>query len=254
MVAIPPAPWDVATLIYKSYESKAGGHRNHLGASLIGRECERELWYTFRWYKKPEFSGRTLRLFETGNMEEFRLVRELAEIGIEVSDSQYRVSACGGHFGGSIDGAAIGVPEAPKTWHILEFKTHGEKSYRELENKGVLLAKPEHEAQMQIYMGLTQLERALYIGVCKNTDEIYTERIKYDERRFNELMQKAERIIFSPVVPAKLSANPAFYKCKFCNFNAICHYGAAHESNERNDGTHEPVRDGIRGEWRRVES
>ena len=26
-----------------------GGHRSHLGASLIGRECKRYLWYVFRW-------------------------------------------------------------------------------------------------------------------------------------------------------------------------------------------------------------
>lgn len=250
MVAIPPAPWDVATLIYKTYESKSGGHRNHLGASLIGRECERELWYTFRWYKKPEFSGRILRLFETGNMEEHRLVRELGEIGIEVSDMQHRVSALGGHFGGSIDGGAIGVPGAPKTWHILEFKTHGDKSYKELEAKGVLSAKPEHEAQMQVYMGLTGLERALYLAVNKNTDEIYSERIKYDEKRFAELMSKAERVIFSPVPLARISERPEFFKCKFCTFAGICHRNEPHESNERNNGTLKPSRN---GGWERVE-
>ena len=25
------------------------GLRQHLGASLIGKPCERALWYTFRW-------------------------------------------------------------------------------------------------------------------------------------------------------------------------------------------------------------
>ena len=37
---------------------------------------------------------------------------------------QWRVEAHGGHFGGSLDAVALGLLEAPKTWHVVEFKTH----------------------------------------------------------------------------------------------------------------------------------
>ena len=43
------------------------GHRNHLGASLIGDACSRKLWYTFRWVKKANFSSKT-RSYPTPNM------------------------------------------------------------------------------------------------------------------------------------------------------------------------------------------
>ena len=49
--------------------------------------------------------------------------------------------------------------EAPKTWHVLEFKTHGVKSFADLTAKGVVLSKPQHAAQMQIYMHLTGIKR-----------------------------------------------------------------------------------------------
>lgn len=45
---------------------------------------------------------------------------------------QFRVEAHGGHFGGSLDAVALGLLEAPKTCHVVEFKTHSAKSFAEL--------------------------------------------------------------------------------------------------------------------------
>ena len=79
-----------------------------------------------------------LRLFETGRLEEERLVRNLRRIGVTVLDvdpetgRQWHVQAHGGHFGGSLDGVGLGILEAPRTWHVLEFKTHNAKSFAEL--------------------------------------------------------------------------------------------------------------------------
>ena len=108
-----------------------------LGASLIGRPCERALWMTFRWVEAKKFSGRMLRLFKRGQREEAEFIEELRGIGATVWDKdengkQWTVSACNGHFGGSLDGVATGLPEAPKTVAVLEFKTHSSKSFADL--------------------------------------------------------------------------------------------------------------------------
>lgn len=60
------------------------GHRRHLGASLIGHECSRYLWYTFRWVKAPDFDGRMYRLFQRGHLEENRFIEYLEGIGCTV--------------------------------------------------------------------------------------------------------------------------------------------------------------------------
>ena len=140
----PAAPTPTRDAIFAAYEADADdGFRQHLGASLIGKSCERALWYDFRWATPARFPGRMLRLFETGQLEEARLVRNLRRIGATVLEvdpetgRQWRVEAHGGHFGGSLDGVALGLLEAPKTWHVLEFKTHSAKSFRELVAKGV---------------------------------------------------------------------------------------------------------------------
>lgn len=216
MAALPPRPSPTVDAIYAAYAADAGdGFRVHLGASLIGKECLRALWYDFRWTTRADFSGRMLRLFETGQLEEARIVRNLRRTGatvLEVDPStgrQWRVEAHGGHFGGSLDAVAVGLLEAPKTWHVLEFKTHSVKSFADLKRQGVQLSKPRHYAQMQVYLHLTGITRALYLAVCKDTDEIHVERLPTDPAAGEALLVKAGRIIDAPRPPEGLSRDPA---------------------------------------------
>ena len=144
MADLPEPPTPTLSAIYASFEARQGdGFRDHLGASLIGKSCARALWYDFRWATPARHTGRILRLFETGQLEEARLVRDLRATGATVLEvdpetgRQFRVEAHGGHFGGSLDAVALGLLEAPKTWHVVEFKTHSAKSFAELVGKGV---------------------------------------------------------------------------------------------------------------------
>ena len=218
--------------IYRAYEDGRESFRPHLGASLIGRECERELWHTFRWCTVLVHSGRLLRLFETGQLEEDRFVKNLRSVGVEVHDHdeatgrQFGFTDLGGHFAGSIDGAAIGIREAPKTWYLLEFKTYNDKRFELLKKHGVQIASPEHHAQMVVYMFYLGFTRAFYMAVNKNTDELYSERIKNDSALAGLLQQKAERIIFAPHPPVRVSSDPEWWKCRYCDHRDICHDGS----------------------------
>ena len=83
-----------------------------------------------------------IRLFDRGNREENVIVGHLRAAGMQVethdvNGRQYRFTACDGHFGGSMDGAVLGVIEAPQTWHLLEMKTHNAKSFAELQKKAL---------------------------------------------------------------------------------------------------------------------
>lgn len=241
MAAIPVAENTTVQAIYRAYqerEARAGGHRAHLGASVIGHACERYLWLLFRWAGREAFEGRLLRLFNTGQRAEAHFVDDLRSIGVQVHDvdefgQQFRVSHVGGHFGGSMDGAALGLPEAPKAWHVTEFKTHNDKSFKELESKGVQEAKPLHYAQMQVYMGLTGMERALYLAENKNTSALYQERVHFDQAAFSALLERARRIIEAPEPAARLSNDPAWFACKWCAMHGICHGQQAPEVNCR---------------------
>ena len=214
--------------IYDYYVKVNGnGFRNHLGASIIGNKCMRSLWYGFRWTLPAMFEGRLLRLFETGQQEEERIIRNLRDIGIEVwnqddNGNQFRFKTLGGHFAGSLDGVVLGIPESAKIPHLLECKTSNDKYFKLIQKNGVQAEKPEHYAQMVIYMEFLELSRALYFVVNKNNDEIYTERIKENPAEAKRLILKAEQIIRSNTPPQGISDNPMHWECKFCNYWKLC--------------------------------
>lgn len=228
MALIPESQTTLSAIDGAVLQQAEDGLRPHLGASLIGRSCDRALWYGFRWAIRPQHPPRVLRLFARGHREETVLAQLLRDAGITVhlldprTGLQFRVSAHGGHFGGSLDGAALGLVES-KAWHVLEFKTHNKKSFDALEKDGVAKAKPEHYAQMQIYMHLTGMERAYYLAVCKDDDRLHGERVKLDKPAAEALLARAERIIFASNPPAGVSQDPAWYECKFCDYHALCH-------------------------------
>jgi len=213
-----------------AYHKKRGDSekpRRYLGASILGTECSRALWYAFRLCIKPDFSGRLYRLFETGQLEEARFVTELRAIGIEVHEvgedgKQFGISEVAGHFKGHMDGVALGVPEAPKTWHVLEFKTHNDKSFTDLKKKCVKLAKPSHYVQMMVYMGSSRLTRALYLAKNKDTEEIYAERVRYDAQEYARYIEKARRIITSITPPERITDRPDDFRCRFCDAKELC--------------------------------
>ncbi len=254
MAALPEPVHTTVNMIYTAYENDADdGNRPHLGASLIGHACERYLWMTFRWVDSKKFPGRMLRLFETGSLAEARFVANLKRIGVEVHDTtpdgkQWRVSALGGHFAGSMDGAGRGFPEAPKTWAVIEFKTHGDKSFNELVKKKVQAAKPQHYAQMQVYMGETGMERAMYLAVNKNTDELYAEWVHFDPVEYAKLKARAERVIRAAEPPLRVSNDPSWFVCKMCDFAEHCHSEKAPAVNCRTCAHSTPEMDGD-GKW-----
>ena len=204
-------------------------YRQHLGASLIGRACERSIWLTWRWVTIERHSGRLLRLFETGHLAEARIVDDLRCTGATVYDhdietgQQFNLRDESGHFGGSMDGVAVGIVEEPEIWHVLEFKTHNQKSFDKLKKDGVKVSKPEHYAQMQTYMMLSGMSHAVYLAVCKNDDDLYFERVAYNEDFAALLLDKAHRIIGAASPPARISDDPAWFECRFCSHHAVCH-------------------------------
>lgn len=217
----------------------------------MGHPCDRWLWLSFRWAVVEDFDGRMLRLFRRGQLEELTAVADLQAAGCVVTatgeGNQARVNL-GGHLGGHADGIIeSGVPEAPKTAHLFECKTHSLKSFEALAKDGLEKSKPMHYAQMQIYMHGLGLTRGLYYAVCKNDDRIYTERVEYDKDAAVKLIERGHRITTSPRMPEPLpGGSPSWYQCKFCPAYSLCWEGKAVEAKNcrtcafavaRHDGT-----------------
>ncbi len=213
-----------------AYRGVDSPFRTHLGASVIGDECARKIWYGFHWTTVPSFGGRILRLFNRGHLEEGRFIAALLAIGCQVyqqdsNGKQFRISGVGGHFGGSGDGIVIGLPDLndPSLPALLEFKTHNDKSFMKLKKEGVRSAKFEHYVQMQIYLRKMNLTVALYMAVNKNDDEIYAEIITLDTETSDQFIDRAGQIIALRVPPARISESPGWFACAWCDHKPVCH-------------------------------
>lgn len=225
-------------------------YRSHMGASGIGKDCARAIWYGFRWFTKPHFEGRILRLFNRGHLEEARFIALLLSVDVKVfqqdeNGKQFRISDAGGHFGGSGDGVAVGLPDIPPGMPcLLEFKTHGEKSFIKVAKEGVKSAKFEHYVQMNTYMRKMNLSVALYGAVNKNTDELYLEIVPIDTLVGDQFIDRGRQLVFMPQPPKKINESPGWFECKYCDHKPVCHLGKAPERNCRTCWYSKPMEDG----------
>jgi hypothetical protein len=243
---MPPLPEPIAhttDAIYRAIAAKArGGDSRGVPMSNAANECERAIWYSLRWSHEPEkIDGEKQSRFDTGNYWEARLLDDLEAAGFDVqrldlaTGQQFKVELADGWLRGRMDGTVLGLPEAPKTLHVVECKSHKERSFKELQKhkkpagEGIKKSKPDHYAQCQNYMAAFGLTRCLYLAVNKNDDVRYAERIEYDAGFALTLEAKVSRIVASDRAPAKLHDDPkakGAFACSWCPALAQCHEGA----------------------------
>lgn len=212
------------------------GHRTHLGTSLIGHECKRYLWFTFRWVYHHKHSGRMQRLFNTGHKEEARIIEWLRGAGYQVwnldeNGKQFRISDFEGHFGGSTDGI-IFIPGLGNC--LFEAKTNKTGTeFKTLIENGMQMMKPRHWGQTCTYGKKLGLKYCLYINKNKDNDDLHIEILELDHAEGQRNLDKAAEIIGSQEAPPRLAETPAYHKCKYCDYVDVCHRGKEIENNCR---------------------
>jgi hypothetical protein len=208
--------------------------RPYLGLSQLGHECERFLWYSFRWCFKNILTERRKRVMQRGQDEEDRIVNNLKKEHITVYADQLEISLFDDHVKGHIDGICIDVLNGYQSY-LLEMKLLAEKYFKKYEQSGVQATNIQYYAQMQTYMHQLRLSKTLFIVVNKNDDNEYREFVDLDAKYANSMIDKACYIISSEKSPDR---RPEFskthFKCKYwCNAFDICHNGVQVENNCR---------------------
>jgi hypothetical protein len=261
----PTDPTLDAALAALEAQNKLERPRPYLGMSAIGEECERRLWYSFRWCMPAGggFDAKSLLNFADGHRTEDAVAALLQQVpGIELrtvdprTQRQWGFHDLGGHWRGHADGLLRGLLQAPKAWHVWEHKA-SEKGPAELaKHKAVdeksALAKwsPNYYAQAQCYMHFAQMERHYLTVTAPGGRMPWTAvRTNADPEAFGRLRAKAERVIFSAEPLGRLSEDPAHWKCKQCPAAAVCHGQSLPSRSCRTCLHSTPVRDGSEGDW-----
>lgn len=203
----------IAAEMYSAAERERKEERNYLGASEIGVACDRRLWLSFRGYPKNPIDGRLIMLFELGDIIEQQVIHYLNAAGFKVDGQQAGFKSHNGFYRGSWDGIVYGVTNSP---HILEIKSANDKRFAAFKKFGVKETSPQYFCQSIVYMGYAKLDRALFVIVNKNTSEIYTERVYFNQEDFEALDARAKYIITSNAMPEKAD------DCDWCPYKGIC--------------------------------
>lgn len=252
MVKIPEREDPLIKMIDAAIEAEPQEERAYLGASQIGYDCSRYLWYKYNGHKE-KFDAKTLRRFADGHRTEAAVLDWLRACnGLEIYDridaeniqpapggietapggydsSQIGFTAFDGRFAGHYDAIARGFPQAPATWHIVEVKCVEEKYFKELrrlkaqdEKSAIIRWKPEYYSQIQVYMHAEGLTRAIHIVATPGARELISVRTEYDRAHAEAMFAKAKRIIDAKEPPERIG-DATFYKCRMCNLREVCH-------------------------------
>lgn len=203
--------------------------RTYLGASGLGVECDRQLWYSYKMPKKIQ-EARIHRIMHFGFMIEAYAISLLKNSGYEVfhedEQTQYRFED--EELAGSMDGVVIidGVP------HLLEIKSANDKRFGEMKKNGVRSSDPVYYTQMQVYMKYFELEKSLFFAINKNTSEIYMEIVDYDKKEADFAVKRGKRIAREELEPERKYTSKAFYKCRYCSWREECWGSSAPISSE----------------------
>jgi hypothetical protein len=200
--------------------------RYHLGASEIADKCLRRIWYSFRWATKKAEEPKMVRLLNRGHLEEERFVSWLRAIGVEVwreiDGKRIRFVGYHGHFGGELDGVGRFGPISPDPF-LLEFKTHNDRNYKTLVANRVVDSFFSHFVQSQMYMGAYKLPNTMYMAINKNTDELFLQWFAFEPEVYQRFLDVAKFIIDAPEPPERISVDPNYWMCRFCEHRPVCH-------------------------------
>src|SRR5690606_8253261 len=232
-------------------------------ASYLGTECDRALFYELRWASPQQtFPGRILRIFDRGDEEERRVLRDLRDAGLEIDEQARftaangfirgradgiciggkearavrelrdaglgieepeRVTAANGFIRGRADGIGSGVKEAPAKQHVLEIKSSKAADWRAVKKHGLAAKKPLHWHQLHAGMASLGIDRGLYVMVNKDTEEILTERIKLNPEEAARQEARVTRIVEAHDAPGRINDDPDSFACRFCKHREVCH-------------------------------
>lgn len=241
MVALPAiaAPDPTLDAIDRAVEAREAAipARGYLGMSQIGEPCERRLWYSFRWAFQRELPADALYRIEDGHRTEDVLAARLRLVpGVQLhtidprTGQQVSCSDHGGHFRGHLDGVVLGLLQAPKTWHVWESKAVDPTKQAKLaklkavDEKAALAAwDPIYWAQAVVYMDYTGLDRHYLSCASPGGRTTVTVRTDADPAAAATLREKARRVITADGPLPRLSEDPAFWQCKGCPAQAVCH-------------------------------
>lgn len=212
---------ELSKLIEKIQSRDDKKTRDYIGASTIGSDCLRQIWYEFKGFQATEVPTKMRRTWTIGRVLEGTILDWLTEAGLEITSLWGDLVADEmPFFKGHLDSVWM---KKGKAFAIIEIKTAKDSSFNIFFKKGLKSWQPQYYAQIQTYMGMSGIHRAYILVLNKDTSDISDELVMFDEEFYQALRSKAGMIAKATNPPPKINASPLWFQCKMCKFHKICH-------------------------------
>jgi hypothetical protein len=212
---------DTLTKRIERYQEKiVDDERDYIGASSIGSDCLRQIWYQYKGVKAEMVPTKFRRTWAIGKKLEGLVVEWLVTAGIEVERNNFTYHASDmPYFQGHFDG----IMTWRKKRFILEIKTAKDASFKIFVKKGLKVWNPQYYAQIQSYMGMSGIFSTYILVLNKDNSDLSDELVEFDPAFYERLKEKALMISTAVVAPPRVHGSPLWYQCKQCKFNKVCH-------------------------------
>jgi hypothetical protein len=197
--------------------------RSYMGASGLGVECQRSLWYSF-FKTLPIDNPVTLRKFDVGNAFEPIVNKWLSDAGLTLfstSSDGKQFGFSDGLLGGNCDGVIKGIPGDENTPYLLEIKTSNGFYFKQFVKDGIG-CNDKYKGQVQIYMNKLRLKKCLFVVVNKDSQELYLEIVDYDEFEALRLIERGHQTSKMISEPERHYENKMNFHCKMCTYYKEC--------------------------------
>lgn len=198
--------------------------RDYIGASSIGSDCLRAIWYQFKGVKAQKVPAKFRRTWAIGKALEQVVHNWLCDIGMVIwRNYSELVHPTMPYFKGNVDGIWVKSHTDHTPIAIIEIKTAKDASFKVFVKKGLKVWNLQYYAQIQAYMGLMSINSAYILVLNKDNSDISDELVTFDPEFYKKLEEKARMVYGANVEPPRIHGSALWYQCKMCKFNKVCH-------------------------------
>lgn len=220
---------DLVKLVYDCIEkTHQDEKRLYIGASSIGHPCYRYIWYSMKGMRGNGLDAKNYITFEIGKRLETVILEylEKADINVERANTNNKHLLFKDRdidiFRGHADAILHFGCDNPA---VLEIKTAKNSSFEQFKNKGLFKWSEIYYAQLQSYMGMSDIKQGVLLAINKDNSELHCEWVNFDAGYYARLRDKAMTIERSTSEPEKINQSPLYMLCNRCCFKSICHSG-----------------------------
>ena len=213
----------LTSIISQSSDVPRETMEEYVGASSIGADCLRQIWYQYHHPSKAIKYDAMTNGFDVTEILKAGVMNALKSSGISLI-----LPSIQNHFLLFFDKDLPyfkGKPDA--IWNdedaIIHIKVSKDSGFKQFVDAGLERWQPKYYSQMQAYLGMSERLKAYVLCINKDNNRIHDETVLFEPEYYSQLKMRALFVHEVDEPPQRINQSPFYIACKSCNFRNECH-------------------------------